>query len=123
MSESMKELTAVEREELRQDLLALEEALKGSITAARPGARPVDLDLPIGRISRIDAIQQQQMAQASLTALELRSRQVGSALSAFASDEYGYCRKCGEPIGFKRLKARPETPFCLACQAGAEAAR
>lgn len=63
------------------------------------------------------------MARASLGALELRLRQVSAALSACESAEYGTCRKCEKPIGYRRLKARPETPFCLACQAQAEGRR
>lgn len=119
----MEELTEDQTEELRRDLAALRQELEGIFATAREGAKPVDLGLPIGRVSRIDALQQQQMARASLEALELRLRQVGVAQAALASGDYGFCRKCEEPIGYKRLKARPETPFCLACQAGAEGRR
>ena len=30
--------------------------------------------------------------------------------------EYGLCRRCDEPIAYRRLKARPESPYCIACQ-------
>ncbi|MDF1552875.1 MAG: TraR/DksA family transcriptional regulator [Deferrisomatales bacterium] len=119
----MEELTEDQIEELRQGLAALRRDLQAILATAREGARPVDLDLPIGRLSRIDALQQQQMARASLAALELRLRQVSVAVAVCEAGDYGYCRKCDEPIGYQRLKARPETPFCLACQAGAEARR
>lgn len=119
----MEELSDAQVEELQQDLVALRRELEGILETSREGARPVDLDLPIGRISRIDALQQQQMARASLEALELRLRQVSAALAACESGEYGICRRCEEPIAYNRLKARPETPFCLACQALAEGRR
>jgi DnaK suppressor protein len=38
------------------------------------------------------------------------------ALSTFDRGEYGLCRKCEEPIGYRRLSAKPEAPFCLECQ-------
>lgn len=63
------------------------------------------------------------MAQAGISAMELRLQQIATALSAAAAGNYGYCRRCEEPIGFKRLKARPETPFCLWCQADSEKKR
>ena len=31
-------------------------------------------------------------------------------------ERYGLCRRCGDPIGYPRLKARPESPYCLDCQ-------
>ena len=91
--------------------------------AAKSGAKPVDLGLPIGRLSRMDAMQQQHMARAGVSALERRLNQIASALAATASGAYGYCRRCEEPIGYKRLKAGPETPFCLRCQAESEKMR
>ena len=30
--------------------------------------------------------------------------------------DYGACERCGEPIGFSRLQARPEAALCIACQ-------
>jgi DnaK suppressor protein len=80
----------------------------------------VDLDEPIGRLSRMDAMQQQKMAQASRRATRMRLDQVGAALANLAAGEYGLCRVCEEPIGYKRLKARPETPRCLECQRKSE---
>ena len=42
------------------------------------------------------------------------------ALARIADGEYGACLSCEEPVGYARLKARPETPFCIACQARRE---
>ncbi|MGH0036580.1 MAG: TraR/DksA family transcriptional regulator [Myxococcota bacterium] len=119
----MDELTTTEREELHADLLTLKAELEAAIADSREGSRPVDLDLPIGRVSRVDAMQQQGMLAANRRAAQARLRQVASALSRFEDDEYGDCAGCGEPVGFRRLKARPEAPFCLACQSRRERAR
>ena len=62
------------------------------------------------------------MAQASRRNVERRARQVAAALEALEAGEYGLCRRCEEPVGYARLKVRPETPFCLACQGRAERA-
>lgn len=116
----MDDLTPAQREELRLDLEALRDALEEALGQAREGARPVSLDNPIGRVSRVDALQQQAMAQANRRSLELRLGQVRQALAAVAEGEYGICRKCEEPIAHRRLKSRPETPFCLDCQRSRE---
>jgi DnaK suppressor protein len=45
-------------EELTVQLHKLRDDLKKSLESTRSGSKPVDLDEPIGRLSRIDAIQQ-----------------------------------------------------------------
>lgn len=115
------DLTDAQLEQLEAKLRQLEAELRKTLAAGKAGTRPVDLDEPIGRISRIDAIQQQSMAAAQRQRQNLRLAQTEAALRRVAEDEYGLCLKCDEPIGFKRLSARPESPFCLSCQAKAEA--
>jgi DnaK suppressor protein len=114
------ELTPTQVQQLRQELENLRAELEAMLISTREGVRPVDLGEPIGRLSRLDAMQQQQMAQASRSALEIRLQQVQAALR---NDEYGICKECEDPIGFPRLKARPETPFCRPCQGQLETRR
>jgi DnaK suppressor protein len=117
---SAEELTGAQRHQLQQQLENLRVELEAMLIATREGVRPVDLGQPIGRLSRLDAMQQQQMAQASRSSLEIRLQQVQAALR---NEDYGICRECEDPIGFPRLKARPETPFCRPCQGQLEARR
>ncbi len=101
--------------ELIADLEALGPALVVELQAAKNSAAPVDLETPIGRLSRMDAMQAQNMASANQRNIEMRMRLVRQALSAVEDGTYGECRSCEEPIPFKRLKARPEAPFCVRC--------
>jgi DnaK suppressor protein len=41
---------------------------------------------------------------------------VRHALARIDGGDYGACERCGEPIGFSRLQARPEAVLCIACQ-------
>ena len=113
-------LSASERRELRERLERDRDELGRGLTGATKSAKPVDLDQPIGRVSRIDAIQQQQMAQEQRRRLRLRLQRTEAAIVAFDEDAYGSCNGCDEPIPYRRLKARPETPLCLTCQSGSE---
>jgi len=45
---------------------------------------------------------------------------VDSALDRIAAGTYGWCARCGLPIGFARLEARPEATLCIACARAAE---
>jgi DnaK suppressor protein len=108
------ELTEGQYKELAATLLERRDELKVVLnnTAER---ETVDLDQPIGRISRVDALQQQQMAAARHRRHALQLKQVEVALVAVEEDEFGYCKRCGEPVGYPRLKARPESPCCVQC--------
>jgi len=119
----MEPLAEAELAELRADLESLRRDLARQLASSADAARPVDLDEPIGRVSRMDAIAQQNMAKANRAAAELRARQVEAALRRLEDDEYGACQGCGEEIRYPRLKARPEAPFCLPCQGQREARR
>lgn len=115
----MEELSGEQAEALRLQLLALIAELETALRANASSAAPVALDQSsVGRLSRMDAMQQQAMAKATRHKAQLRLDQCKRALSAFERDEYGLCRKCEEPIGFRRLTAKPEAPFCVDCQRG-----
>ena len=112
----MDELTAEQIEALKQNLVALKAELEADLQARSAEAGPVELDQArVGRLSRMDAMQQQQMAAASKQSTEHRLNLTRHALAAIAEGEYGYCAKCEEPIGFGRLQARPEAAFCVSC--------
>ena len=46
---------------------------------------------------------------------------VMEALKKIGDGTYGVCDSCGEPIGVKRLQARPVTSFCINCKSEMEA--
>ena len=92
---------------LQRSLLALAEELRSLLSSSQEGARPVDLDEPIGRLSRMDAMQQQSMLRANRVSAQMRLRQAEAAMRRFELDEYGICVECGEDVGFARLEARP----------------
>ena len=121
-SKKLEELTADQRDELRHDLEVLAAELERLLATLADAAAPVDLAEPIGRLSRMNALQQQKMARANEQSSRLRLDQTRSALARFPADDYGLCRGCEEEIGYARLKARPEALFCIACQGRRERA-
>jgi DnaK suppressor protein len=100
----------------RAELMRLREELLATADSAAEGARPVDLEEPIGRISRVDAMQQQKMVAVNRQAAQQRRHLVEGALSRIEAGEYGECLGCGEEIDPRRLEAQPEAPFCIECQ-------
>ncbi len=112
----MRELTDAERAELVEQLGVLRDELRATLQATAEAAGTVHLDqAAVGRISRVDALQAQQMVAEQRRRSTLRLKQVVNALERASDDEYGECLACGEPIGYARLRARPESPLCVAC--------
>ncbi len=87
----MKELAFSELQALKQDFTDLRKELQHVLEVSDEGIRPVDLDEPIGRLSRMDALHQQRMARANRQTAEFRLKQVHAALERFSHEEYGYC--------------------------------
>lgn len=112
------ELDDGQRSELNALLEKAEQDALQNLSTSSEDAKPVDLGLSIGRLSRVDALQQQHMAMARRRRVEIQLQQIRAALSRMKSGTYGACIDCGEPIGFARLSARPETPMCRDCQSG-----
>jgi len=112
----VEELTGEQIEDRRRALEKLKRELEQSLVATREGTRPVELDEPIGRLTRMDAMQQQSVSAANRRSVDLRLRQVNQALELVARGDYGLCLRCEDPICYPRLAARPESPYCLDCQ-------
>ncbi len=118
---SNKELNAVELQQLKELLEAQKQTLEQQLQQVEANTQPVTLDQQsVGRVSRIDAIQQQQMAVANRQQLMQQFNAINTSLKRLQTDEYGFCLECGEPIGFARLQVQPYAPYCLACQSDKE---
>ncbi len=85
-------------------------------------AATVQLDQTLqGRLSRMDAMQQQAMAKENRRRQEAELKRIAGALRRLEDDEYGYCAGCGEAIDPARLDIELTTRQCIACAEKAEA--
>lgn len=102
---------------MRRRRRELEEARQAQ---ARDGA-PKELDQArVGRLSRMDAMQQQAMGRAAARLAEVELQRIHTALNRIATEEYGYCILCDEPIAPKRLQFDPSLLTCIECAQKAE---
>jgi DnaK suppressor protein len=111
----------IDREVFRKRLLERRKAIEAGHDARQKDAQPVELDQAcVGRLSRMDAMQQQAMSQESVRRAELELKRITAALNRMDSGDYGYCLKCGEEIAEGRLRIDPTTPTCIDCAQRAE---
>ncbi len=108
-------LTDEERAEIRELLEAEAAKLQARIESTKDQSDPVKLDEPIGRLSRMDAIQMQQMALAGLTREQEKFVRIRYALGLVDSEDFGNCQSCKQPIDIDRLRFQPEVLVCVRC--------
>lgn len=72
----------------------------------------------VGRLSRMDALQQQAMAKATQARRNQTRLRISTALSRLDDGEYGYCVGCGDEIATGRLEFDPAIPSCVSCARG-----
>ena len=90
--------------------------LKQLSERAKDSRAPVTLDQQsVGRLSRMDAMQQQSMELATEERRQQRLAALASALRRVKSGDYGYCLKCDDKIAAGRLAVDPTVTLCIDC--------
>jgi len=80
------------------------------------GQATVELDQQaVGRLSRMDALQNQAMAKATGARRRAERARLEAALARIEEGEFGYCEECGEEIAPGRLRLDPAALRCVDC--------
>ena len=109
-------LTVPEIARLKAAMEALGERLRAQEEESAASRAAVTLDQQsVGRLSRMDALQQQAMAQAEQRRRGHDLARIEAAMGRIAAQDYGFCGECGEPIGVRRLTVDPMATRCIAC--------
>ena len=104
-----------------QRLLALRAELEQAERVGNADAGTVELDQQRqGRLSRMDALGAQAMAQATQERRRKALKRIHAALARIESGDYGHCAECDEPINARRLDFDPSALLCIDCASRAE---
>lgn len=77
--------------------------------------KPVAPDIAIGRISRMDAINNKSVTEAALRQAEDKLKNLNRVLSQVGTKDFGTCLKCHKQIPLGRILIRPESIYCVNC--------
>ncbi|MEM7461445.1 MAG: TraR/DksA family transcriptional regulator [Pseudomonadota bacterium] len=106
----------IKPEVVHKKLEALKETLEQASGLSDEARQTVELDQQaVGRLSRMDALQAQAMAQAQERKRQADIIRIDMALRRLAEGEYGYCSECGEEIPAARLEIDPMAERCVSC--------
>lgn len=103
----------------RSLLLDRLESLVQEDQAGADARKTVTLDQQsVGRLSRMDALQQQAMANATHARRGVERSAILSALKRLDDGEFGFCADCGDDIPEPRLQLNPTVLKCIGCARG-----
>jgi len=106
---------------IKQRLLSRRDELEQQEHDNQQAREVVTLDqTSVGRLSRMDAMQAQAMAQATHRRAQVELQRISSALKRLELGDYGDCLHCGEPIAELRLQFDPATTLCIDCAENAD---
>ena len=112
----MKKQPELDLDGFRAMLLERKEELLRISADSSEAAKPVELDQTrVGRLSRIDALQNQEMAKETDRRRQAELQRIEAAFQRIEDGEFGECANCGEAIALKRLELDPAVVVCIGC--------
>jgi len=96
---------------IREQIIAVEK----EIVELKELTKPVPLDASVGRLSRMDAINNKAINDKQLREKKRTLQKLERAQERYEQEKLGICLKCGNDIPIGRLKFMPYTTRCVAC--------
>jgi DnaK suppressor protein len=104
-----------EQAQYRTRLEELAATLRQHLAESRESSAPVAPDRAIGRLTRQEALQAQQVALEVRRRAQQQLQRIEHALELIRQDRYGRCTRCNESIARARLDVAPDTFLCVPC--------
>jgi len=76
---------------------------------------PVSPDDAIGRVSRMDAINNKSVTESALRQVKDKLSKLRHALNRIDDEQFGLCQRCGKAIPVMRVVLMPQSPYCVNC--------
>ena len=108
-------MTKEERATLKQRIITKLAETKKKIQQMEIATQPVAPENAIGRISRMDAINNKSVAEAALRTSKKKLSNLEIALNKIDDEDFGNCSRCGKPIQAARLMFMPQSSRCIRC--------
>ncbi len=90
---------------------------ESQIIKYRSLTKPISPENAIGRVSRMDAINNKSVNESALRQVEQKLKDLNRVLDKAGSKDFGICVKCKKRIPIGRLMIRPESLLCVNCAA------
>jgi len=102
-------------EEIRQRIVKEITKTQERIMDYEELSAPVAPDNAIGRVSRMDAINNKSVTEAALVKAREKHNALENTLAKVGTPDFGICISCKQPIQIERILFRPESNHCVKC--------
>lgn len=96
---------------INHDIALVEEQIKN----LEEKVKPISPDCGLGRLTRLEAMGEQDVNNKILDKARVRLTRLKNALQRINKVMFGICIVCEEDIGIGRMGVRPESVKCIAC--------
>ena len=110
-------MAELDRKALRALIVEKINVLENDILDLKELTKPIAPENAIGRLSRMDAINNKSINEAALRKSEEKFKKLKYALSRINDEDFGKCDRCGKPIQAMRIMLMPESNYCVSCAA------
>ena len=104
-----------EKEQIKARILDEIEKTQQLVEKYRELTRPIAPENAIGRVSRMDAINNKSVNEAALKKAELKLKNLNVALTKIDDTDFGICIRCKNPIPLGRILLMPQAITCVNC--------
>lgn len=108
-------MTTEEKIKLKSLIETKIERLSIQIIDLKELTQPIEPDCSIGRVSRMDAINNKSINESGLRKKQEQINGLKHALSIFEHEEFSHCSVCNDEIPIGRLFVMPESRKCVRC--------
>ena len=108
-------MTKEEIKEIEQLLIKTISSTETTIEEYKLETQPIAPDCAIGRVSRMDAINNKSVVEAALRVQENKLRGLLHVQSKLGDVDFGLCNRCNNPIPIQRILLVPHNKFCVRC--------
>ncbi len=105
----------MDKKEVKEKLKLKISKTKEKILSYEDMSGPVTPDVSIGRVSRMDAINNKSIVESALQNAKEQLHLLEYALKHIDDDDFGLCRRCGQKIPAGRILVYPESALCVRC--------
>lgn len=81
----------------------------------KESTKPISPENAIGRVSRMDAINNKSVVEAALRKAEEKLNKLKLVLDKVNDADFGLCMRCGNPIPVGRILLMPQSRNCVRC--------
>lgn len=108
-------MSSNDRQSIKEALIKKQQKLLKNIEELKELVKPEAPDSAIGRVSRMDAINNRSINEAALRKKKLQLSKIETALKEFGNPGFGVCIRCGNAIQPARILLMPESKVCVNC--------